>query len=571
MDIARFAPEQRAQTLRSMAQQTFDVIVIGGGATGAGTALDASSRGLSVALLEARDLAGGTSSRSGKTLHGGLRYLKQFDFALVRQAAHERNLMVDRLCPHLTRPAPFLLPLVHQGWERVYLGSGVLLYDLLGGRRPPELPHHRHLTKRGALREMPALHAGRISGALQYYDVIFDDARHTLTLARTAAQYGALIATRTEVTGMLFDGKRVAGVKARDRETGEALEVRARCVINATGAWADLVQKLAGRPAAAVRPAKGVHFLVPGERIDSRTGLIAPTADNVLVVRPWGAYWIIGTTDTPWNYDRSRPVASAGDIDYLLAEVNKWLKTPLARDDILGVYAGVRPLLGGKSTDTVALRRDHAVLTGPEGLFTITGGKYTTYRIMAKDVMDTAARTLGSAVPPSVTAVTPLLGADGWHILQNQRERLAATTGLEPRQIDHLLGRYGSLVSEIFALLASRPALRRPIEGAPEYLEVEALYAASHEGALHLPDVLERRTHIAIETPDRGLIASRRVAQLMGEALGWDADRCQQEVERYAARVEADRRAEQAPDDAAAVATHQSLFAHFYHDNDNYA
>ena len=563
MEAARLGPEQRVQAIRLMTEQTFDVVVVGGGVTGAGTALDAASRGLSVAMLEARDLANGTSSRSGKTFHGGLRYLQQLNFSLVRQASHERNLMVDRLCPHLAWPTPFLFPLIHRVWERVYMGTGVLLYDLLGGVRPTGMPGHRHLMKTAALREMPALNAGRITGAVQYYDVIFDDARHTLTVARTAAQYGAVVGTRLEVTGMLRDGLRIVGVRAHDHETGQELEVRGRCVINAAGAWADLVQQLVGEAQVEVRPAKGIHIIVPADRIDSHTGFIAPTADSVLVVRPWWRYWIIGTTDTPWDYDRNDPAANSSDINYLLTEVNKWLRTPLTRDDIIGVYAGVRPLLSGKDKTTAALSRDHAVLKNPEGLFTIVGGKYTTYRVMARDVMDAAARQLGGPVPPSVTAMTPLLGATGWHVLCNQRQQLATKTGLDLLRIDHLLKRYGSLVSELFDLLADRPELAQPIEGAPEYLEVEAVYAVSHEGALHLDDILARRTHIAMETRDRGLLAARRVARLAGEMLGWDNARCEWEVAHYEAQVEADRLAARELIDATAVAARRPILERF--------
>jgi glycerol-3-phosphate dehydrogenase len=559
MDIARLGPEQREQAIRALSERTFDVVVIGGGVTGAGTALDAASRGLSVALLEARDLASGTSSRSGKTFHGGLRYLQQLNFSLVRQAAHERNLMVDRLCPHLTRPAPFLFPLSHRGWERVYMGSGVLLYDLIGGRRPAALPAHRHLSKSATLREMPALNAERITGAVQYYDVIFDDARHTLMVARTAAQYGAVIATRLEVTGMLLAGRRIVGVRARDHETGQELEVCGRCVINATGVWADLVQQIAGETEVEVRPSKGIHILVPADRIESRTGFIASTADSVLVARPWHRYWLIGTTDTPWDYERADPAANAEDIDYLLAEVNKWLRAPLKHDDIVGVYAGVRPLISGKGKTTAALSRDHIVLTKPEGLFTITGGKYTTYRVMAKDVMDAATRWLGGSIPPSATTQTPLLGATGWQILYNQRQALAAKTGLSLQHIEHLLQRYGSLIGELFDALTARPELAQPIEGAPDYLEIEAVYAASHEGALHLDDILVRRTHIAIETWDHGLKAARHIALLAGEVLGWDNAHLEREIARYAAQVEADRLAARELTDAAVVAVRRPV------------
>ncbi len=546
-------PEQRTQAISLMSKQTFDVIVIGGGVTGTGVALDAASRGLSVALLEARDLASGTSSRSGKTFHGGLRYLQQLNFPLVRQAAHERNLMVDRLCPHLTRPTPFLFPLQHRGWERAYMGAGVLLYDLLGGKRPAEMPGYRHLMKSATLREMPALNPDHITGAVQYHDVIFDDARHTLMVARTAAQYGALIGTRLEVTGMLRDGARIVGVQAHDTETDRELAVRGCCVINATGAWADLIQQLAGEAQIEIQPAKGVHILVTAKSIPSSTGFIAPTADSVLVIRPWGQYWIIGTTDTPY-VERNEPVANASDINYLLNEANKWLRIPLMYDDIIGVYAGVRPLLSNKGTKTAQLSREHTVLHHPEGLFTIVGGKYTTYRVMAQDVMDIAMHYIGKT-KASVTALTPLLGAAGWHALRNQREQLATQTGLDLVYIDHLLGRYGSLVYEIFDLLARRPELAQPIEGASEYLAVEIIYATSHEGALHLDDILARRTHIAIETRDAGCVATKQVAELAGEVLGWNNAQREQEISDYEKRIKADKLAAKALIDDSAINT----------------
>ena len=541
-----------------MGAETFDVVVVGGGVTGSGVALDAATRGLSVALLEARDLASGTSSRSGKTFHGGLRYLEQRNFRLVREAAHERNLSLRLLCPHLARATPFLFPLTHRGWERVYMGIGIALYDLLGGARGA-VPRHRHLGRRRALREYPSLNPDRITGALQYYDALFDDARHTATVARTAAAHGAAIATRAEVVGVLRDGGRVTGVRARDLESGRDLEVRGRCVISATGAWADLVGQLTGESQVEVAPAKGVHILVPADRIRAQGAFIARTADSILSIRPWGRHWLIGTTDTPWAHDRAAPVANAEDIAYLLEVTNGWLRVPLTTDDIVGVYSGVRPLasgsVGGGAT-TAALSRDHAILPGPEGMFTIIGGKYTTSRRMAEDAVDAAAGYLGGPIPASVTAALPLLGADGWMALRNRRGRLAAATGLPVEQVDHLLGRYGSLVGELFELIAERPGLARPLDGAMEYLEVEAVYAATHEAALHLDDALARRMRISIETRDRGVAAAPRVAELMGEVLGWDESRRAGEVADWTARVDAERRAEaEATDDAAFAAS----------------
>ena len=547
-------PAQRALALRRLGEERFDLVVVGGGVTGAGVALDAATRGLSVALLEARDLAFGTSSRSGKAFHGGLRYLQRLDLGLVRQASHERNLMVGRLCPHLAWPTPFIYPLVRPGLDRLMMGAGLALYDLLGGRRPEGITRPRHLGRAGVARLAPALDPGRLVGGVQYHDAIVDDARHTVAVARTALRHGALVAAGVEVTGMVRAGGRVAGVEARDRETGQSLTVRGRCVVNASGVWADLVQQLAGEALLEVRPAKGVHLVIPRDRIDAQAALIAPTADSVLVVRPWWRYWIIGTTDTPWEGDRGDPAASAADVDYLLAQVNGWLRAPLSRRDIVGVFAGVRPLLHGRGSSTAALSREHAVLEGPPGLVTVAGGKYTTYRVMARDAVDAALRSAGSPVPPCVTDTTPLVGAEGWRALLTERERLARSSGLSLEAVDHLLRRHGALVHELLALLVRRPELARPLAGAPDYLEAELLYAATHEGALHLDDALARRTHVAMETPDRGLSAAGRAAELLGEALGWDALRREREVADYRRGVEADLRSEAAPDDAAAVA-----------------
>jgi glycerol-3-phosphate dehydrogenase len=548
-------PERRARDLGRMAAAPFDVVVVGGGVTGAGVALDAATRGLSVALLEMGDLASGTSSRSGKAFHGGLRYLRQLNFSLVRQASRERNLMVARLCPHLTWPTPFLFPLAHRGWERLFMGAGVLLYDLLGGRSPPGMRHHRHLTRAGALREAPSLRADRVVGAIEYHDVLFDDARHTMMLARTAAGHGAAIGTQLEVTGMLRAGPAVVGVRARDRLGGGELEVRGRCVVNAAGAWADLVQRLAGEDQLEVRPAKGIHIVVPRRCVEGRAALVAPTADSILVIRPWWDHWLIGTTDTPWLHDRAAPAASAADVSYLLEQCNRWLERPLAREDVVGVFAGVRPLLRGTKASTAALRRDHAVLAGPDGLVTVTGGKYTTYRVMARDALDAALRARGGAFPPCVTAERPLVGAAGWQALRAGVDELAREHGLEPAAVARLVGRHGGLAAEVLEAVRARPELGRPLPGAPGYLEAEAVYAASHEGALHLEDVMARRTHAAMELPDRGLAAAPRVAERMGEVLGWGAARREHEVAGYRAVVEGDRLAEAEPgDDQAAAA-----------------
>jgi glycerol-3-phosphate dehydrogenase len=552
-DPARLGPAEREAALARLGEELFDVVVIGGGSTGTGCALDAASRGLNVALLEARDLAAGTSSRSSKLVHGGLRYLEQQEFGLVREALRERSLLLNTLAPHLVHPVSFLYPLHHRVWERAYVGAGMLLYDGLGGHKG--LHHHRHLSRRGALKLAPALRKDALVGALQYDDAQVDDARHTLAVARTAARFGAAVAIGAPVVGFLREGERVTGVRVRDRDSDREIDVGARQVINAAGVWIDDVQHLVGeRGKFKVRASKGVHLVVPRDRLQLDTGLILRTESSVLFVIPWGRHWIIGTTDTDWELDKQHPAASRKDIDYILEHVNRVLVQPLGHDDVEGVYAGLRPLLAGESEGTSQLSREHMVAVPVPGLVSVGGGKYTTYRVMARDAVDAAARGLDAAVPPSCTDVTPLVGAEGFHALWNTRRRLAESSGLHPARIEHLLHRYGTRIGDLLDLVAERPELGRPLEGADDYLAVEVGYAASHEGARHLDDVLTRRTRISIETWDRGLTAAEPAARLMAEVLGWPDERVEEEVDRYRGRVAAERESQRQDDDRAADA-----------------
>ncbi|MGN6088276.1 MAG: glycerol-3-phosphate dehydrogenase/oxidase, partial [Actinomycetales bacterium] len=428
------SPATRTAALEAMSDGSeLDVLVVGGGVVGAGSALDAATRGLRVGLVEARDWASGTSSRSSKLVHGGLRYLEMLDFGLVREALKERGLILGKLAPHLVRPVPFLYPLEHRVWERPYVGSGVFLYDAMAATSGNSLgmPHHRHYTRRGALKLAPSLKPDSLVGAVRYYDAQVDDARHTMEIIRTAASYGALVANRTKVVGFLREGERVTGATIRDTETGQERTVRAKVIINATGVWTDDTQALIGeRGQFHVRASKGIHLVVPRDRIRSSTGLILRTEKSVLFVIPWGRHWIIGTTDTDWNLDKAHPAATAADIDYLLEHVNKVLETPLTREDVEGVYAGLRPLLAGESESTSKLSREHAVASPAPGLVVVAGGKYTTYRVMAKDAVDAAVHALGTTVGPCVTEQIPLVGATGWRALWNQRHQLAKSSGL---------------------------------------------------------------------------------------------------------------------------------------------
>jgi glycerol-3-phosphate dehydrogenase len=557
MDAARLGPDARRAALRRMADESFDVVVIGGGVTGAGCALDAATRGLRVALIEQRDFGAGTSSRSSKLIHGGLRYLEQLNFGLVREALEERSLLLGRLCPHLVRPVSFLYPLRHRVVERAYVGSGITLYDALaarGGEPRGRLPRHRHLSRRGCLELAPGLRRDALVGGIRYYDAQVDDARHTLALVRTAALHGAAAASSVRAVGFLREGERVAGVRAVCLESGEELVVRGRQMLNATGVWTDQVQDLAGRGRIRVRASKGVHLVVPRDRFHSDTGLILRTEKSVLFVIPWERHWIIGTTDTDWNLDLAHPAASRADIDYLLERVNRVLAHPLGRDDIEGVYAGLRPLLHGESEETSRLSREHAVSQTVSGLITVAGGKYTTYRVMARDAVDVAARSLPGPVPPSCTDRTPLVGAEGYEALWNRRARVAAERGLEPARVERLLGRYGARLDEVLAPVLVRPELGRPLEGAEDTLAAEIRYSASHEGALHLDDALTRRTRISIETFHRGTACARAAADLLGEVLGWSELDRQREVAHYEARVRAERDSQEQQDDRTADA-----------------
>ena len=551
------SPAARKDALAGMAGKELDVLVIGGGVVGAGSALDAVTRGLTTAIVEARDWASGTSSRSSKLIHGGLRYLEMLDFGLVREALTERGLLLDRIAPHLVKPVPFLYPLQHRVWERAYVGAGVALYDTMAytSGTAHGLMHHRHLTRSRALREAPCLRKSALTGAIQYWDGQVDDARFTMTVTRTAASFGAFAANRTMVNGFLRQGERVTGASVTDLETGQSFEVRAKQVINATGVWTDDTQGLADtRGQFHVRASKGIHLVVPRDRLPSNTGIILRTEKSVLFVIPWGRHWIIGTTDTDWALAKAHPAASASDIDYLLDHVNAILNSPLTREDVEGVYAGLRPLLSGEEESTSKLSREHVVGHPVPGLVVVAGGKFTTYRVMAADAVDEAARTLDARVPDSCTTEIPLAGADGYRALWNQRRSLAVTAGIHVARIEHLLNRYGSNVHELFDLLREDPSLAAPLPGADDYLAVEARYAVTHEGALHLDDVLARRTRISIEAWDRGVAAAPAVADLMADLLGWSDEVKRREVDRYLARVAAERESQTQPDDSSAEA-----------------
>ena len=552
---SKLGPVEREAAIAALGTKELDILVIGGGIVGTGSALDAVTRGLSVGMVEARDWASGTSSRSSKLVHGGIRYLEQLDFRLVREALIERGLLLQRIAPHLVKPVRFLYPLTKPVFERIYVGAGMLLYDLFSytGGRSPGVPHHRHLTKRQMLRAAPSLAPDAFVGGLAYYDAQVDDARYVANLARTASFYGAHVASRVRVEGFIKVGQRVVGVTARDVESGTTFEIRARQVVNATGVWTDETQAMVGeRGQFKVRASKGIHLVVPRDRFQSKLGLLLRTEKSVLFVIPWGRHWLIGTTDTEWNLDKAHPAATASDIDYILKHVNKVLAVPLTRDDVEGVYAGLRPLLAGESDQTSKLSREHIVAHSVPGLVVVAGGKWTTYRVMAKDAIDEAVAALDGTIAASTTEDIALLGAEGYQAAWNKRSKIARAFGVHKVRIEHLLNRYGVLTDELLDLIVARPELQEPLPGADDYIGAEVVYAATHEGAMHLEDVLARRTRISIEAWDRGVSAAPVVAALMAGELGWDAARTAREVSTYLKRVEAERESQEQPDDASA-------------------
>lgn len=538
----RLSTASRARSIDYLRDHDVDVVVIGGGVVGCGAALDAASRGLSVALVEQSDLAAGTSSRSSRLAHGGLRYLEQREFSLVHEALTERGLLLDRLAPHLVRPIPFLFP-VGKKWERPYVASGVRLYDALSriGSYGGTMPRPKSLNVDEAKELAPDLDAGEIAGAVRFHDAQIDDARHTVAVARTAAGHGAHVLTRTRVTDLLRDGDRVTGVRVEDELTGTRIDIRARVVIAAVGIWTDEILRLADAEAPErVQQSKGVHLVVRGEAIRSTTAIIARTPASVLFLLPWGGDWIVGTTDTERDEDESLadPEATEDEIAYLLGQANRWLARPLRREDVIGTYAGYRPLVAEESAEaTTQVSREHMVFHPVPGLVAIAGGKYTTYRVMAADAVDAAVADLDEdSLPASSTADIPLVGAVGFTDLWADRASLAERWDLPVETVERLLRRHGSRVSEVFDVLDADPSLRAPLPPEGRHLAAEAVVAVTSQGALDLEDVLVRRLRITPESPDHGRAAATAVAPLIAPLLGWDEARVAAEIAAYADR-----------------------------------
>ncbi len=539
---SRLDPQQHRDALKALATEKFDVLVLGGGITGVGAALDAASRGLRVALVEPHDLASGTSSRSSKLIHGGLRYLEQYDFRLVREALQEREALITSLAPHLVKPVAFLYPLHEKLKDRTYVGAGLALYDVLRGFQRA-LPWHKHLSQKNVAQVAPSLRQDIVTGAIKYFDAQVDDARYTMMVARTAARHGAVIATGVSCESLIKEGKRVVGAVVRNMETGELIHVSAGVTVMCAGVWSDELHERFGLKAGyEVRMSKGAHIVLPGSTIKSDVGIILKTPVSVLFVIPWDDKWIVGTTDTEYKGDRNEPLANRDDIDYILAQANRVLEPQLKVEDIIGVYAGLRPLVSRKAdASTTKLSREHTVDRPAPGFVSIAGGKYTTYRVMAEDVIDLACKELKKEVRQSATDRLPIVGADGYNALVQQVTLISAEMHLSETTVTHLLNRYGSLISEVLELISTDSSLSKPLSADLPYLRAEIHYAVSHEGARSVEDVVARRTRMAFEAKENGSALLEEIAEIIAPLLDWSRKERAESVHQYQLILERER------------------------------
>jgi glycerol-3-phosphate dehydrogenase len=477
---SKLGPESRRTAIEAMADGVLDLLVVGAGATGCGTALDAAARGLRVGLIEKGDIAEGTSSRSSKLVHGGLRYLQQGNVALVREALRERDLLLTTLAPHLVEPLPFMLPLHHRVWERAYIGAGLLAYDVLAGSSV--LPRHRHLTKRTALAKFPSLRPDSLIGALQYYDAQMDDARLAVAIARTAAQQGASVAPHVALVDRLDDDSDgLHRVVLRDELTGDQFTVTTRSVALCVGVWAPEVSALftGSADAVGVIRSKGVHLRLPRSAMTGETALIIPTGKSVLFVIPSPTYWLIGTTDTEWMQDPDTVEPTREDIDYLLNLLDGILLRPVAYDEVTYTFAGLRPLVRDQAVggNTAKVTREHRIVRVAPGVLAIVGGKWTTYRVMARDLVDTVLSDGGLPPRECTTQLIPLVGSS---VMAARVPHDALPLTPEARAI--LDRRYGSRVGEVIGLMATRADLSAPLPDAPGYWAAESRMRASARG-----------------------------------------------------------------------------------------
>jgi len=551
-------PFDRDAALARLADEQFDVLVVGGGITGAGVALDAAARGLRTALVERDDFASGTSSKSSKLVHGGLRYLQQKEYFLVYENLAERQRLLKN-APHLVSPLPFLIPLfgrkgvVNKTVAKAY-STALWLYDLTGGLRIGK--RHKRVSIDEALVHMPTLNRDLLVAGFLYYDARADDARLTLTIARTAVlDYGAVVANYSPVVAFLKDGSgHTSGARLAD-----GTEVKARTVVNAAGVWVDEVRTLdEGKDPDSLRPAKGIHLAVPWDKVRCDIAAVVPVPSDrrSIFVVPWGDRVYLGTTDTDYDGPIDDPQVTPEDVDYVLGAINLFVTEPLTRDDVLGTWAGLRPLMKGAGSERTAdLSRRHSVFTSDSGVVTVTGGKLTTYRRMAADTVDEVLKHLGGGervTRRSPTKKLPLRGAVGVESLR--QSDASSRMNVDAPTLEHLVGRYGGEARTVVAMLEADPELCRPLVAGLPYLRAEAVYAVRYEMARTVDDVLSRRTRSLLLARDASAAAALDVAHLMAPELGWTPEEVSRQVASYLETVATERESADLPETALAPA-----------------
>jgi len=532
-------PPWGARDLDALGSRTFDVLIIGGGINGAGLARDLALRGVSVLLAEKGDFASGTSSASTKLVHGGLRYLENFDFSLVFEACRERAVL-QRIAPHLVEPLPFFIPVYRDDPRPLWMvRAGLTLYDLLAMFRNPG--RHRILGAEQALREAPVLQPSGLTGVARYWDCRMDDARLCLENIIAAREAGAVAENYLEVEALRYHQGGVAGAVLRDAESGRVVEVAARCVVNAAGPWLDRVRALDGEHEALLRPTRGTHILVPRiGRCNEALYLTAGSDERMFFVIPWGELSLIGTTDVDFDDEPDRVEPTEGDIDYLLAECRRHLRSvTLTRDQVVASFAGLRPLIAEETASASKVSREHRIVVSPRGLISIGGGKYTTYRAVAEELADLVVKRLGHAPRPCRTARLPLPGAEGaggkfghhrhWRLLRSQG-------GLPEKQLESLLRLYGTRATRLLALLRERPDMAAPVCDGSSLLRVQVVYSVGYEQARTPEDVLRRRTPLALGE-GQGLAELKPVSDLMARMLRADQLSSERWQETYRIRV----------------------------------
>jgi glycerol-3-phosphate dehydrogenase len=511
--------------------EAFDVAIIGGGATGLGSAVEAASRGLKVALVDGHDFAHGTSSRSTKLVHGGVRYLAHGNFGLVREALRERA-RLRRNAPHLVGDLEFVVP-AYAWWAGPYYGAGLKLYDLLAGRR--NMHSSRTISREEVLSRIPNIQPNQLRGGILYHDGQFDDARLAIALAQTASDLGAVVINYSKVVGLIKEKGRIAGMRVRDGEGGLEQEVRARVVVNATGVFADSIRAMDDPQSPEIlSPSQGIHLVLPREFFPGTVAIAVPKTDDgrVLFIIPWHGRALLGTTDTPVESVSEEPRPLEEEISFLLRHASRYLARAPSREDVVSTYAGLRPLVrpSGDPRNTGALSRDHALFVAPSGLITIIGGKWTTYRRMGEDTIDCAARVGELKAGPSRTARLPLWGAP---------EAGEPVVNAAPAEAEAILASYGTEAKKVTALAEENPALARPLHPRLPYLAAMVVWAVREEMARTVEDVLSRRTRSLLLDARAAAEAAPEVAQLLARELNRDDRWIAQQTSAFRARCQA--------------------------------